>query len=94
MPAGRSLLGGAVDRAAVVFLLDGTRRIRLERAEYVSSAGARITFETARYRISPADLRRIADAQTLRVQVGGRELWIDPGWRRVVAELLADAPGA
>ena len=96
MPAGKSLLGGTIDRSAVVFLLDGTRRIRLERAEYVSSAGARITFETARYRISPADLRRIADCQTLRVQVGGRELWIDPGWRRVVAELLADtgAPGA
>ena len=90
--AGKSPLGNAPRGAAVVFLLDGTRRIRLERAEYVSnapSAAGRITFETARYRMSAADLRLIAECAALRVRIGDRELWIDPAWRRVAAEMVA-----
>ena len=47
-----------------------------------------ITFETAWYRIAPADLRRIAEARELRVRVGDRELWIDPAWRGVAAEMV------
>jgi hypothetical protein len=48
-----------------------------------------MTFETARYRLSAADLRRIAECKELRVWVGDRELWIDPGWRRVAADMVA-----
>jgi hypothetical protein len=87
--AARSLLWNGTRRPAVVFLLDGARRIRLEQSEYVSNGGGTITFETARYRLAPADLRRIAAAAALRVQVGDRELWIDPAWRHVVADVVA-----
>jgi hypothetical protein len=87
--AGQSLLWSTPRRPAVVFLLDGARRIRLEQTEYASDGGRVMTFETARYRISPADLRRIAEARELRVRVGDRELWIDPAWRTVAAEMVA-----
>lgn len=73
----------------VVLLLDGARRIRLEQSEYVSNAGGRLTFETARYRMSPAELRLVAGCRALRVWVGGRELWIDPAWRGVAADMVA-----
>ena len=86
---GRSLLGTTPRRAAVVFLLDGTRQVRLEQTEYVSDAGRTMTFETAWYRLSHADLRRIAECRELRVRVGDRELWIDPAWRTVAAEMAA-----
>ncbi len=86
---GRSFLAGTPRRPAVVFLVDGGRRIRLEQGEYASDAGRVVTFETAWYRISPADLRRVAETHELRVQVGDRELWIDPAWRGVAAEMLA-----
>jgi hypothetical protein len=76
-------------KSTVVFVVDGARRIRLERTEYVSNAGDVMTFETARYRLSAADLRRIAECKELRVWVGDRELWIDPGWRRVAADMVA-----
>ncbi|AHG91691.1 hypothetical protein J421_4154 [Gemmatirosa kalamazoonensis] len=88
----RALKPSGPGRAAVVFLLDGGRRIRLEQSEYVSNGGERMTFETARYRISTADLRRVAESQELRVRIGERELWIDPGWRRVAAEMVGGRP--
>ena len=91
--AGGSLLGATPKRPAVVFLLDGARRIRLEQTEYVSDGGRTMTFETARYRMSSADLRHIAESRELRVRVGDRELWIDPAWRRVAAEMLAGQAG-
>jgi hypothetical protein len=88
LAAARSILRGAAGRPDVVFVLDGARRVRLERDQYVSNAGERLTFETARYRISVADLRRVAEAKELRLLVGARELWLDPGWRRVAAEVV------
>ena len=89
LPAARSILRGAAGRPDVVFLLDDGRKVRLERDQYVSNAGERLTFETARYRISVADLRRVAEARELRLLVGTRQLWLDPGWRRVAAEVVA-----
>jgi hypothetical protein len=87
--ASRTIAANGRRSPAVVFLLDGTRRIRLEQDEYVSNGGERLTFETARYRISPTELRLIAECQELRVRVGDRELWIDPAWRHVAADMLA-----
>jgi hypothetical protein len=84
-PAPRRLM----TKPTVVFLVDGTRRIRLERTEYVSNAGDVMAFETARYRLSPGDLRLIAACRNLRVWIGDRELWIDPAWRVVVADMVA-----
>lgn len=86
---GRSILGSTPRRPAVTFVVDGGRRIRLEQGEYASDAGALVTFETAWYRVTPGDLRRIAEARELRFQVGDREFWIDPAWRRVAADMLA-----
>ena len=86
---GRSILGSLPRRPAVTFLVDGGRRIRLEQGEYASDAGPLVTFETAWYRVAPGDLRRIAESRELRVQVGDREFWIDPAWRRVAADMLA-----
>jgi hypothetical protein len=86
---GRSFLGATPRRPAVVFVIDGARQVRLEQSEYASDAGRVVTFETAWYRVSPGDLRRIAESRELRVRVGDRELWIDPAWRRVAAEMLA-----
>jgi hypothetical protein len=93
---GRSLLGSAPRRPPVVFLLDGARRIRLEQTEYASDAGRVVTFETAWYRMAPADLRRVAASTALRVWVGDRELWVDPAWRAVAAAMVAGQapPGA
>jgi len=88
LPAARSILRGAAGRPDVVFVLDGARRVRLERDQYVSNAGERLTFETARYRIAVADLRRVAEARELRLLVGTRALWLDPGWRRLAAEVV------
>lgn len=88
---GRSLLG-SVPRPPLVVLLDEGRPIRLAQAEYTSDGGRVPTFETAWYRVSAADLRRIAASGTLRVRIGDRELWIDAAWRAVAAELLADPP--
>jgi hypothetical protein len=87
--ANRTPLWNTRRRPAVVFLLEGAARVRLEQTEYVSNGGERTTFETARYQISPADLRLIAECKELRVRVGDRELWLDPVWRRVVAEMVA-----
>lgn len=86
---GRSLLGATPRRPAVVFVIDGARQVRLEQSEYASDAGRVITFETAWYRLSAGDLRRLAESRELRVRVGERELWIDPAWRRVAAEMAA-----
>jgi hypothetical protein len=98
---GRSLLWPAPRRPTVLFLLDGpdgARRVRLEQTEYASDAGRSggMTFETAWYRISPGDLRRLAESTQLRVRVGDRELWLDPAWRSVAAEMVAGQapPGA
>ena len=85
----RSPLSPAARRPDVVFLLDAGRRIRLQQAEYVSNAGARSTFETARYWLSSPDLRRIAGATAIRLWVGDRELWIEPAWRSVAAAVAA-----
>lgn len=93
---GRSVLGGNPRQAAVVLMLASGRQIRLERNEYASDAGRAVpTFETAWYRIPPADLRRVAETREIRVRVGDRELWVDPGWRNVVADVVAGqgAPG-
>jgi len=89
LAAARSLLSPYVGRPVLVFLLDGARRIRLPQAEYVSNAGATSTFETARYQLSSTDLRRIAEAATIRLWIGDRELWIDDAWRSVAAAMLA-----
>jgi hypothetical protein len=89
LSATRALSWNMRRRPSVVFLLDGVRRIRLEQDEYVSNGGATMTFETARYRLAPADLRRIAECREIRVWVGDRELWIDPAWRGVAAEMVA-----
>lgn len=86
---GRSLLGSAPRRPAVAFLVDGARRVRLEQSEYASDAGRVPTFETAWYRMTPAELQRVAAARELRVQVGDRELWLDPAWRAVAAAMAA-----
>jgi hypothetical protein len=89
LPASRTLMRTASGRPAVVFVLDGGRRIRLEQSEYASNGGAAMTFETARYRLSAGDLRLIAESKELRVRVGDRDLWIDPAWRRVAADMVA-----
>ena len=86
---GRSLLRSPPRRPDVVFVLDGGRRVRLEQTEYASDGGRVMTFETGWYRISPADLRRVAESRELRVRVADQELWIDPAWRSVAAEMLA-----
>jgi hypothetical protein len=87
--ATRSLMGTGTRRPTVTLQLDGARRIRLERSEYVSNAGDTMTFETARYWLSAADLRRVAECNELRVWLGDRELWVDQAWRRVAADMVA-----